>query len=365
MPHWIVVLQSLVELAGAVVIGLIADFILFRILIVANHHTRRNLWVPHLRSPMRYGLVLIAVKIALPWMHLSIGWHHGVDQLLSLSLIAMVGWALVNLTFFFEGAIFEHYHISPDDTSLNARKLRTRVSVLSKIAVAVIVIITLSTMLMTFPAVRTLGASLLASAGIIGLVSGLAARPVLTNLIAGLQLALTQPIRIEDVVIVDGEWGWIEEIDVTFVVVRIWDLRRLILPLSYFIEQPFQNWTYKGADLLGYVHLYTDYAVDVETVRAQLHAILQQTPLWDKATWSLQVTGTDEHGVQLRALFGTRDSNDRWNLMVLVREKLLAFIQKEYPEYLPRTRMVFPGIQGTPQTRSEHGAERAETEGSG
>lgn len=190
--------------------------------------------------------------------------------------------------------------------NLAARRMRTRFLVLRRIAAVVIAFVTLSVMLMTFPSIRRLGLTMFASAGVAGLIVGLAARPMLTNVIAGLQLAFTQPIRIDDVVVVEGEWGWVEEIGTTYVVVRIWDLRRLVLPLSHFIERPFQNWTRATADILGAVYLYADYTLPVEEVRKELLAILESSGLWDGKAWGLQVTDATEHTLQLRALMSAR-----------------------------------------------------------
>ena len=194
-------------------------------------------------------------------------------------------------------------------------------------------------MLMTFSAVRQIGVSILASAGILGVVLGFAAQKTLGNLIAGIQIALAQPIRLDDAVVVENEWGWIEEITLTYVVVRIWDLRRLVLPISYFIEKPFQNWTRNSADILGSVFIYADYTVPVEEVRAELGRILKESPHWDKKVNVLQVTDATEHTVKLRALMSAADSPTAWNLRCETREKLLEFLQKKYPQSLPRTRV--------------------------
>ena len=194
---------------------------------------------------------------------------------------------------------------------------------------------------------RQYGVSLFASAGAAGLVVGLSARPLLSNLIAGIQLALTQPIRIEDAVVVEGEWGWIETITSTYVVIRIWDLRRLIVPLTYFIEKPFQNWTHQSADLLGSVMLNVDYTVPVDRVREKLKEIVTGNPLWDGKVQVVQVTDTPNNMVQLRALVSARNSGQAWDLRCEVREKLIAFLQAEYPHALPRQRAeLIGGLQG-------------------
>jgi small-conductance mechanosensitive channel len=196
----------------------------------------------------------------------------------------------------------------------------------------------LGTMLMTFEKVRQLGTTLLASAGIIGIIFGIAAQRTIGTFMAGLQIAFTQPIRIDDVVIVENEWGRIEEITLTYVVVKIWDLRRLMVPITYFIEKPFQNWTRVTADLLGTVYIYVDYTVPVEAVRAELREILKGTELWDGKVCVLQVTNTSEHAIELRALMSAADASTAWALRCYAREKLVEFIQKSYPESLPKLR---------------------------
>jgi small-conductance mechanosensitive channel len=194
-------------------------------------------------------------------------------------------------------------------------------------------------MLMTFPQIRQLGASLLASAGVAGIVLGLAARPTISNFIAGLQIALTQAIRLDDVVIVQGEWGRIEEITTTYVVVRIWDQRRLIVPFSQFIDQPFQNWTRTGAEILGTVFIYADYTVPVQAVREKLEGIVKGCPNWDGRVVGLQVTDARERTVELRALVSAADSSKAWDLRCEVREQLIRYLQESYPESLSRTRV--------------------------
>jgi len=223
--------------------------------------------------------------------------------------------------------------------NLAARRMRTRFLVLRRVTAVIIGFVTLSVMLMTFPSIRRLGLTMFASAGVAGLVVGLAARPMLTNLIAGLQIAFTQPIRIDDVVIVEGEYGRVEEISTTYVVIRIWDQRRLVLPLSYFIEKPFQNWTRVTADILGTVYLYADYTLPVEEVRKELLRILESSGLWDGKVWGLQVTEATERNLQLRALMSAADSSTAWDLRCHVREKLAAFLADCYPQCLPTARM--------------------------
>jgi small-conductance mechanosensitive channel len=225
--------------------------------------------------------------------------------------------------------------------NLLARKVQTQLSVLHRVVSVVVILVALAIVLMTFPAIRSIGASLLASAGLVGLIVGVALKPTFSSLVAGIQIALTQPMRLEDVVIVEGEWGWIEEIRTTYVVVRIWDLRRLVVPLSYFIEHPFQNWTRTSADLLGAVPLWVDYTVPVGEVREELQRIVKTTKLWKGDVCVLQVTDANEHAIQIRALIDARNSGDAWDLRCYVREKLIDFLQQRYPKSLPRFRGEF------------------------
>jgi small-conductance mechanosensitive channel len=199
-------------------------------------------------------------------------------------------------------------------------------------------ILAFGTMLMTFEKVRQLGTTILASAGVLGIVVGMAAQRTIATFIAGIQIAITQPIRVDDVVIVENEWGRIEEITLTYVVVRIWDLRRLIVPITYFIEKPFQNWTRISADILGTVFIYTDYTVPVDAIREQLQKILNESEHWDKKVCVLQVTSATDRTMELRALMSAADASMAWTLRCEVREKLLEFIKAEYPQALPRLR---------------------------
>jgi small-conductance mechanosensitive channel len=253
-------------------------------------------------------------------------------------LIATLGWVCIRLFDAWRDTLEVRHRLDVAD-NLTARRVLTQVTILRRIALALVLIATVSAMLMTFPEVRAVGATLFASAGVAGLLLGLAARPVFTNILAGLQVALTEPIRIDDVVVVEGNWGWIEEIRTTYVVVRSWDQRRLMLPLSYFIEKPFENWTRRTADLLATVILYVDYAAPVQELREYCHSVLKQSPLWDGKAWAFQVTDATPQTLQLRALMSVANSNDSWDLRCLVREKLIEFLRQRYPGCLPQTRV--------------------------
>jgi small-conductance mechanosensitive channel len=234
------------------------------------------------------------------------------------------------------------------------------VRVFTRVADTIIVVITVSTALMTFDSVRQYGVSLFASAGAAGLIVGLAARPLLSNLIAGVQIAITQPIRIEDAVIIENEWGWVEDIASTYVVIRLWDWRRMVVPLSYFIEKPFQNWTRDTASLIGVIALHVDYRADVPRIRHWLEEAVKESKLWDGAVVNLQVIDADSRTIELRALVSARNAPQSWDLRCEMREKLIAFIRDEMPEALPRERAIlipsgrgddaeFPGRPAAPE----------------
>jgi small-conductance mechanosensitive channel len=291
----------------------------------------------HLKGPTRFMLPLLALVLVLQILPIPENWRSSLDHIVELGVIASIGWGFMGLVHVITELIDSRYESDAIEDFAN-RRVHTQVQVMERVVVVLISVVTLGAMLMTFPSVRHLGTSLLASAGLVGLVAGVAARSTLSSLIAGLQVAVTQPIRIGDSVVVEGEWGWIEEIRTTYVVVRIWDLRRLILPLTYFIEKPFQNWTHTSADILGTVMLYADYTLPVEDVREELHRILTTTELWDGKTWGLQVTDLTERCVQVRALVSAANASNVWDLRCLVRESLIKFLQEQYPQCLPRRR---------------------------
>lgn len=222
--------------------------------------------------------------------------------------------------------------------NLKARKIMTQFSYIKKIGFFLLFMVTLCVILLSIEEVRELGLSLLASAGVTGIIIGLAAQKTISNLLAGLQIAFTQPIRLDDVVIVENEWGRIEEITLTYVVVKIWDERRLILPLTYFIEKPFQNWTRTKSDLLGSVFLWVDYNVPIDELRDELKRLLNSTPLWDRKAEVLQVVETSEKSIQLRALMTAKDSPTAWDLRCFIREGLIKYIQENHPDSLPKLR---------------------------
>jgi len=338
--NWWVWIRFCGVLAIALLVGFIIHYMFFLILERLTKHTQNTFddsLIKYCRKPSRLIVLLIAVSFILPLLNLPPKILELLKHIISLCFIASVAWLLIQMSFALEDVILRRYEIDIKD-NLQARKIRTQLQVFKRIVMVVIGIIALGAMLMTFDKVRQLGTSILASAGIVGIIVGMAAQRTITTFLAGIQIAVTQPIRVDDVVIVENEWGRIEEITLTYVVVRIWDLRRLVLPITYFIEKPFQNWTRVTADLLGTVFLYVDYTVPIQAIRDELHRILKNLDHWDGKVWGLQVTNSNERTVELRALMSAPDAPTAWNLRCEVREKLIEFIQKNYPDGLPKVR---------------------------
>lgn len=265
-----------------------------------------------------------------------------IKHALKLLLIYSVAWLVLQLTALGRDMILRRYDLEEKD-NLKARRVYTQFKIIQRILNFMVILIALAIALMTFEGIRKIGIGLFASAGVAGIILGFAAQKMIGTVLAGFQIAITQPIRLEDVVIVEGEWGWIEEITLTYVVVRIWDKRRLIVPTTYFIEKPFQNWTRVSADILGTVFIYTDYTVPFNALRDELTRILEADSNWDKNVNVLQVTNATEKTVEIRALMSAVDSPTAWDLRVNVREKLIEFLQKKYPDSLPKTRLAFDG----------------------
>lgn len=252
------------------------------------------------------------------------------------------GFLVIRATYVVDDLILARYRIDRSD-NLRARQIQTQIQVFRRITVVVVSVISAAVALLTFRQVQAAGAGLLASAGIVGLVAGVAARPVITNLFAGLQIALSQPIRFDDVVVVDGQWGRVEQIALTYVVVQVWDLRRLVLPISYFIEHPFENWTRRSSEVLGWVFLEVDYTAPIDAIRARFDEIVCQSAQWNGRVKVLQVTGSNSSTMQLRALMSADDSSSSWDLQCEVREKLITWLQREHPDALPRQRAQLVG----------------------
>lgn len=287
------------------------------------------------------GLTVVLLPLgAIPAEPLAVI-RHG----LAIATILCGAWLVRRGVVVAELAVNRRFDLSAKD-NLQARQVYTQMRGLRNIASFLIALFAVGLSLMTFQQVRQFGLSLLASAGVAGIIIGFAAQKSIATIVAGIQIAITQPVRLDDVVIVEGEWGRIEEITLTYVVVRIWDLRRLVLPITYFIEKPFQNWTRTSADLLGAVTIHADYTIPVDAVRRELERIVHGHEKWDGKVCNLQVVDASEHTLQLRALVSAPDSGTAWDLRCEIRERLLGFIQDRYPECLPRLRASLDGPRG-------------------
>lgn len=328
-------------LLGAALVGLAATELVFRLTLllggrwfdrtIASSIARRCWW------PARVLIPTVAVELVLPMSDLTPWQNNLVQHLLTLIVIVAAAWTIVALISALEDAALHRFRIDVQD-NLRARRVRTRLNVFRRITVVVVSTLAVGAMLTTFESARTLGTSLLFSAGIAGIVIGIAARPTISNLIAGAQIFFAEPFRIDDVVVVEGEWGRIQEITLTYVLVRTWDERSLVVPLTYFLEHKFENWTLGSVHLLATVYIALDFSVSVQRLRDELGKILHESPLWDRRTWNLQVTELGHDSVELRALMTARDATTAWDLRCEVREKLLTFLQGR-PGTLPRRRV--------------------------
>lgn len=336
LPGWA---EGPATLAAALLIALVLHWLLMH---VAGRIARRSEGldtgiVTCAGQPLRLLFMVAAFIAVLPALDLEAKNEEVVRRVLALAVPGLLGWLAIRFLKTVRGLVEHRSDISVRD-NLRARRRRTRVAILYRVAVILVGVVTLCFMLMTIPSVRAVGLTLFASAGIAGLAVAAAAQPALKNLIAGIQLAFTEPIRIDDVVIIEGEWGRIEEIRLTYVVVRVWDDRRLVVPVSKFLENSFQNWTRQSAELLGTVFLHVDPTVDVPPVRAKLMELVKAHPLWDGRVAVLQVTEARSEAVELRALVSARDAGEAFDLRCDVRERLLAYIRDTQPHALPRSR---------------------------
>ncbi|GAA1949676.1 mechanosensitive ion channel family protein [Microbacterium aquimaris] len=333
------------SVALAIAVG-IAIGIAIVVAVILSLVGRRMPWAHDLHArlawPFRVTILIISVfvaTIALPGDDL----RKGVQHTLGIALIASSAWLLAQVFLFFVDSGTKRYKLTESE-SFSARKARTQLQIIRRLVVAVIVIFALGAILMTFDQVRAVGASVLASAGVASIVAGLAAQSILGNLFAGVQLAFSEAIRVGDVVVVQGEWGKIREITLSYVVLEVWDQRTLVLPCTYFTTTPFENWTKLGKALLGTVYFDLDWRVDVDAMREELDRVLAETDLWDRVGSGVVVTDASGGLLQVRVMVSAADSDKMWSLRCLVREKLAVWVRNEYPEALPlqRVRMDAP-----------------------
>ena len=341
---WPPAITTAILLVAAIVAAAILHFVLVRIIPkrLLDRRPVLGMLVQRTRRILFLGLAVILLAAVVPAAPVNVAARFVLLHILSAAFIVLICWTGMVVV-----DTLTVYKLSrrPDNiqADMMARKHVTQWQVLRRASHVLTILITLAAALMVFPAVRAYGVSLLASAGAAGLVVGLAATPVLSNLIAGIQIAITQPLRVEDAVVINGQWGWIEEITSTYVVVRIWNWQRMIVPLAWLLQQPFQNWTRDSSELIGTVHWNVDYTVPVDVLRKKLDEIVHSTKLWSGKVVVLQVTHALVNTIELRALVSARNSGEAWDLRCYVREQMIAFLQAEYPGALPKQRLEIEG----------------------
>jgi small-conductance mechanosensitive channel len=335
-PAWVFTLVLMVLALGA---ALVAHSVLVRV-IRRSLRGGSDFWRPLLmrtRAPGRLAMVIVALSAALAASPLTSQQTAFAQHAFAIGFIVLIGWsALVAVDI--DSALFIRRNRVDVADNLLARKHLTQIRILQRAAAVMVVMLTIGCALMTISQVRQWGVSLLAAGGAAGVLVGLSLQPLLSNLIAGIQIATTQPIRLEDQVVVENEVGFIEEITATYVIVRLWDERRMVLPLTYFLTKPFQNWTRETAAQMGSVMLYVDYVTPVEPLRAKLMEVLQATPSWDRRVVALQVTEAKERSMEIRCLMSAGDAGKLFDLRCIVREAMIAYLRETYPDALPANR---------------------------
>ena len=336
LPDWAV---TLLLVTVGIALGLLVHRFLFGLLtqVVASRDLFWRSLVARTRRPLRFGIVLAFLVFATRAAPLGVTAEFWTGRALLIGFIVLIAWTVRTTLHIWVTVYLRKFKLDAEDNLL-ARKHVTQSRIMMRVANALILLVAAAAVLMTFDAVRQYGISLLAAGGAAGIVVGLALQPVLKNLIAGIQLAITQPIRIDDALIVEGEWGNVEEISATYVVIKIWDWRRLIVPLGYFIDNPFQNWTRESASLIGAVTIYLDHTADIERLRGEATRIVEASRLWDRNVFVVQVTDFRERVMEVRILASARSSPIAFDLRCELREKLVAWLQREMPGALPRTR---------------------------
>lgn len=341
LSTWLIGLGAIV---AAIAVGWGVHLVLFAALqrIAGSGETFLRILLRRIRGPARLALLIIACKGALAAATFPVSFREVVSYILTVALIVLIGWIVLRASHIAADLYLRRFNLDSEDNFL-ARKHYTQVRILRRAAATIVVILTIAAVLMTSESVRQYGVSLLASAGAAGIILGLALQPLLKNLIAGVQIAIAQPIRLEDAVIVEGEYGWVEEISSTYVVIRLWDWRRLVLPLSYFLERPFQNWTRKDSSIIGNVLLRVDFSAPVGAIREKLQELVAASPRWDRRVAVVQVTNAGEETIEIRLLMSARNAATAWDLRCEVRENMIAFLRDNHPGALPRRRIEAPG----------------------
>ncbi|MFI9309200.1 mechanosensitive ion channel family protein [Streptomyces triculaminicus] len=332
------ILRPLAVVGAAVLITLLAGWVADQVVRrIGARHPETPLWglLGRCRVPVRLVLCAALLRAGYPWAELSPWYATAVGQVLTLILIGACAWLTVRVATAVVESTYARYAAGAQDPA-RVRRVRTQVTLIQRVVTAAVTVVAVGAMLLTFPAMRTAGASLLASAGVIGIVAGIAAQSTLGNLFAGLQIAFGDMVRIGDTVVVEGQWGTVEEITLTYLVVRTWDERRLTMPVSYFTSKPFENWSRGDPRMTGTVFFHLDHAAPVDLMREHLHDVLKASLEWDERAWNLVVTDTTPTSIEVRALLTARNADDIWALRCVVREELISWLRREHPYALPR-----------------------------
>lgn len=339
---------NLIIIVSAILIGLFTKFIITRLFKIyaqrkdTDYSILKSIIV-NLGPAVAYFIPLFLLNLFSPLMRMNKLYYQPFDKTIEILLTISFAGLLVRSVRILEDYIYHTYDLNKVD-NLKERKVRTQIQFIRKIIVVTIIFLTIAIILLSFESMRKIGTGLLTGVGIGGIIVGFAAQNSLGNLLAGFQIAFTQPIRIDDVLVVEGEWGRVEEITLTYVVLKIWDERRLILPINYFIQKPFQNWTRTSADILGTVFLYMDHTVPIDAIREEFERLIVKSNLWDKRVKVVQVTDVREHTIEIRVLMSSSTSSNAFDLRCYIRENLVTFIQKNFPGSLPRSRNEFSNL---------------------
>jgi small-conductance mechanosensitive channel len=336
---WNIILGCAAVLTGFVIKLLLTVFLKYTARNITDYSLVRSA-VNRLGKPINYFLPVLVFNMVLPFMELEPRPLAILSKIVEICLIISFGFMLTGLVKVFEDYVYHTYDLKKED-NLRERKLRTQLQFVRKLTISMIMVLTLCAVLLSFDNLRKIGAGLLTGVGVGGIIVGFAAQRSLSNFLAGMQIAFTQPIRIDDVLVVEGEWGRVEEITLTYVVLAIWDERKLILPINYFIEKPFQNWTRTGSNILGTAFLYLDYNAPVDAIRTEFERLLEDHPLWDKRVKVVHVTNITDRVMEIRLLISARSSGKAFDLRCFLREKMMLFIQEKHPYCLPKTRAEF------------------------
>ncbi|MGK5628981.1 mechanosensitive ion channel family protein [Streptomyces sp. URMC 123] len=354
------VLRPLIVIGGSLTVTLLAGWGLDRLLRgIDTRHPETPLWGLLRRGRLPFQLLLCTAVLRGSYERADLfrAHHAAIARVLSLVVIGATAWLVVRIaTAIVESSYSRYANAARDPARL--RRVRTQVTLIQRVVTAVVGVVAVAAMLLTFPEMRTVGTSMLASAGVLGIVAGIAAQSTLGNLFAGLQIAFGDMVRIGDTVVVDGEWGTVEEITLTFLTVRTWDERRITMPVSYFTSKPFENWSRGGAQMTGTVFFQLDHAAPIEKMREKFHEMLQESPSWDGRGWGLVVTDTTPTTIQVRALVTARDADALWNVRCEMRERMVGWLREEHPYALPRVATTpAPGAPEDGERRRRPGVE--------